>query len=150
MKAHYDTFLQWKCHFDWIARSWQNRARNGRFYKLCLISQKLSDNFSSYYTKWRPIMTPFFGENAILIESPEVGQIGQNWAKNGWFYKLCLISQKLSDNFSSNRTKWKPILTPFFSENAILIELPEIGRFGQNWVKNGRFYKLPNFSKTVW
>jgi len=50
------------------------------------------------------MMTPFSSGNAILIEMPEVGQIGQKAGKNGQFYKLCLISQKLSDEFFSNRT----------------------------------------------
>jgi len=54
------------------------------------------------------MMTPFSSENAILIEMPEVGQIGQKTCKkagkNGQFYKPCLISQKLCDEFFSNRT----------------------------------------------
>ena len=151
MKAHHDSYPWWKRHFEWIAQSRANRAKNGRFHKLCLISQKLPDNFSCNRTKWKPIMTPFSSENPILIESPEVGQIGQNRAKNGRFHKLCLISQKLSDNFSCNRTRWRPIMTPISCENAILIESPKVGA---NWAKLGQKWAisqtLPNFSKTVW
>jgi len=44
-------------------------------------------------------------------------------------------------------------MTPFSSENAILIEMPEVGQIGQKWAKIGQILTilqtLPNFSKTV-
>ena len=108
-------------------------------YKLCLISQKLSDEFSSYCTKWRVIMTACSSQNAILIELPESGQIGPKWAKFHQFYKLCPISQKISDEFSSYCTKWRVIMTAFSSQNAILIESPKGGQIGQKWAKFCQF-----------
>ena len=96
-------------------------------------------------------MTAFSSENAILNWIVEGGQIGQIWAKFRQFYKLCLISQKLSDEFSFYRTKWRLIMTAFSSQNAILIGLPE---GGQIWQKFGEISQilqiLPNFSETIW
>ena len=67
----------------------------------------------------------------------------QNLAQNGQFCKLCLISQKLSDNFISNyRIKGRLMMTFFCSENAILIELAKIG---EKWAI---LQNLPNFSKS--
>ena len=109
------------------------------------FSQKLSDKFFFNRTKWRLIMTSFCSQNAILIESPEGGQIGQKWAKIRWFYKLCLISQKLFDKFSFNGTKWIFIMTTFSSQSAIVIELPEGGQIGQKFTDFTNFaYFLKN------
>ena len=118
---------------------WQKWAKIRQFYKLCLISQKLLDKFSSNHTKWRLIVSSFCSQNANLIESPEGGHIGQKWAKIRQFYKLCLISQKLFDKFFSNHTKWRLIMTSFSSQNAILIESRD---GGQKWAKIRQFYKL--------
>ena len=117
-------------------------AKFRQSFKLYQISQKLCDEFSSYRTKWRLIMTACSSQNAILIESPEGGQIGQKWAKFRPFYKLCQISPKLSDEFSSYCTKWRLIMTACSSQNAILIESPESGQIGQKWAKFRQFYKL--------
>ena len=97
--------------------------------------------FSSYHTKWRFIMTAFPIQNAVLIKLPEGGQIGQKWAKFRQFYKLCLISQKLSDEFSSYHTKWRVIMTACSSQNAILIESP------QGWQNGRNFANCTNFAK---
>ena len=120
----------------------QKWAKIRQFYKLCLISPKLSDEFSSYHSKCRLIITAFSSQNAILIELPKGGQIGQKWAKIYQFYKLCLIAQKQSDEFSSYCSKCRLIITPFSNQNAILIESPEVGQIGQKWAKIRQFYKL--------
>ena len=179
MNTHHDFFLQPKHHFDWIARRWANWAKIGenspilqtlpnfsktvwwiffkfwemiiwvntprRFFRIfdwiifaqfmgkkwaklanlrtwAKFSQKLSDKFFFNHTKWRLIMISFCSQNAILIESPEGGQIGQKWAKICQFYKLCLFFQKLFDEFFSHCTKWRVIMTACSSWNTILIE----------------------------
>ena len=133
MKTQHNTFHKCKYHFDWIAQRWANWAKNGQFYNVCLISQNLSDEIFSNRTKWRPIITPFSGLNAILIESPEGGQIGQKWVKNGQFYKVCLISQKLCDEFifliesnEGSSLHLSAMKMPFWFS-------PQIG---QKWVEN--------------
>jgi len=50
-------------------------------------------------------MTPFSSANAVLIELPEVGQMGKKWAKNMKFYKFCIISQKLFNELFLNCIK---------------------------------------------
>ena len=91
----------------------------------------------------------FSTQNAILIESPEGGQMGQKWVKIRQFYKLCLISPKLSDEFSSYRSKCRLIITAFSSQNAILIELPKGGQIGQKWAKIRQFYKFCLISRKL-
>jgi len=76
----------------------------------------------------------------------------KKWANTDNFAN-CLISQKLSDEFFSNRTKWWLMMTPFCSENAILIEMPEVGQIVQKRAKMGKnrqFFSMPDFSKTMW
>ena len=86
-----------------------------QFYKLCLLPRKLFDKFSFHRTKWILIMISFSSQKAILIESPEGGQIGQKWSKVCQFYKLCLITGKPCDKFSFNRTNWMLIMKSFSS-----------------------------------
>jgi len=128
-----------------IGRKWaKKRAKIGRFTNFLQFSQKPRGEFFFNRTKWSLIMIPISSENAILIESPEVGQIGQKVGKNRQFYKLCLISLKLCDEFFSNCIKWRFIMTPFSSAKAILIESLEVGQIGQKWPKKRA--KTDNFT----
>ena len=127
----------------------QKRAKIHQLYKHCLFSQKVFDEFYSNCTKWRPIMTSFSILNEILIESPKGGQIGQKQAKIHQFYKLCLFSLNLFDEFLSNCTNWRFIIIPFSVWNTILIESPEGGQIGQNWAKVHWFCKLCLFSQKL-
>ena len=95
----------------------------------------ITPNESSSWTLFQT-KTPF------CLNSPKMGKLGRNGKKFANLSLLCLISWKLTGKFSFNHTKWIVILTSFSSQNAILIELPELRQIWQKWAKIHQFYKL--------
>ena len=124
-----------------IGQKW---AKFHQIYKFSLFSQKVFDVKLLNRIKWSTIIPPFSSLNAISIELPKGGQ---KWAKIHKFYKLCLFSQKLFDEFLSNCNKWRPIMSSFSIQNAILIELPSGVQIGQKRQKFTNFTYFAYFHK---
>ena len=129
--AHYDLFLQWKSHFNWIDLSWSKIGRNwskigkkvthftlrSNFLKNCSVTFFLIAHMEGLSWPLSPVKTPFWLNRSNWVK---LTYLSPTWPTFSYFARFL---KKYLIDFLLFCSKWTTMTLCSICLNAILIEL---------------------------